>query len=73
MKITEIAFDVLRNIGNFENVRYSVTVALDEGEKPDFEPLKKAIYRQHAKLYPPTTNEKFKNTSRADKVLKPNK
>lgn len=51
MKITEATFRVCRNLGNYETVHYSVTVCVGEDEKLDFEPIKKAIDKQHIKLY----------------------
>lgn len=72
MKVKEASFQVVKNLGNYETVRYSVTIIPDEGEKLNFDPIRKAIERQHKKMYAvPAT--KFTNTARADQIVKPNK
>lgn len=51
MEAKEITMQVVRNLGNFETVRYSVTCTLTEGDNVDFKPIKDAIDREHARLY----------------------
>ena len=52
MKIKEINMQIVHNLGNYESVRYSVTVEVEEGERISFAPLKEQIEKQHAALYP---------------------
>lgn len=35
MRVKDVTYGCLRNIGNYENVRAEVTVELQEGDKPD--------------------------------------
>lgn len=51
MKATEFTLEVLKNIGNYENVKFSVTYKLDKNEEPNFAVAKKEIEQQFAVLY----------------------
>ena len=52
MKVKEISLQVVHNLGNYESVRYGITVEVEEGERALFAPLKEQIEKQHAALYP---------------------
>ena len=52
MKVKEISLQVVHNLGNYESVRYGITVEVEEGEHALFAPLKEQIEKQHAALYP---------------------
>jgi len=52
MKVKEISLQVVHNLGNYESVRYGITVEIEEGERALFAPLKEQIEKQHTALYP---------------------
>ena len=52
MKVKEIDLQIVHNLGNYESVRYGITVEVEEGERALFAPLKEQIEKQHATLYP---------------------
>lgn len=74
MIIKEIQLEICRNLGNYENVRYSVTAGLNKGEEADFSALKEHIDKQHASLYGSQKNvqqmaEKAAITMKSNKQL----
>lgn len=62
MKVKEISLQVVHNLGNYESVRYGVTVEIEEGEHALFAPLKEQIEKQHAALYPSRVGGKQKQS-----------
>ena len=40
MKVKEINLQIVHNLGNYESVRYGITVEVEEGERALFAPLK---------------------------------
>lgn len=62
MKVKEISLQVVHNLGNYESVRYGITVEVEEGEHALFAPLKEQIEKQHAALYPSRVGGKQKQS-----------
>jgi len=62
MKVKEISLQVVHNLGNYESVRYGITVEVEEGERALFAPLKEQIEKQHAALYPLRADGKQKQS-----------
>jgi len=60
MKVKEISLQIVHNLGNYESVRYGITVEVEEGERALFAPLKEQIEKQHAALYPSRAGAKLK-------------
>ena len=60
MKVKEINLQIVHNLGNYESVRYGITVEVEEGERALFAPLKDQIEKQHAALYPSQGGRKTK-------------
>lgn len=51
MKIKEYTLEVLKNLGNYENAKFSLTVTCDKGEEPNFGELRDMIEKQYYQLY----------------------
>ena len=62
MKVKEINPQTVHNLGNYESVRYGITVGIEEGERTSFAPLKEQIEKQHAALYPSRVGGKQKQS-----------
>jgi len=60
MKVKEISLQIVHNLGNYESVRYGITVEVEEGERALFAPLKEHIEKQHVCLYPSRSDTKTK-------------
>lgn len=51
MKLKEYTLEVLKNLGNYENVKFTLTATCEKGEEPDYQQLRDIIEAQYEAIY----------------------
>lgn len=62
MKIKELRYTRVYNLGNYQTAKYEVVAEVNDGEAVCFKPLAAEIERQYAEMFHPEQQEKNEQT-----------
>lgn len=66
MKIKELRYTRVYNLGNYQTAKYEVVAEVNDGEPVDFKPLAAEIERQYGEMFHPEKQEQTEQTPEQD-------